>query len=146
MGRDAMEQGKILERGDRVELDIEIGNQGQEGLDKAQDMDTLADVAESVASAEAEGIQSQGGKFHCEPPCQFKAKTAWKLQRHQNAKQGCVRGLLLPCEYCGENVGRADKLRAHLKKDVCLSRHSCDKCPQKFSTVKLLREHKTASH
>ena len=124
-------------------------------------MNTLADVAESVASAEAEGIQAQGGKFHCEPPCQFKAKTAWKLQRHQNAKQGCVRlklskvrlctkaiyrGLLLPCEYCGENVGRADKLRAHLKKGVCLSRHSCDKCPQKFSTVKLLREHKTASH
>ena len=36
--RDAMEQGKILERGDRVELDIEIDNQGQEGLDKAQDM------------------------------------------------------------------------------------------------------------
>ena len=118
-----------------------------------------ADLVE--ADADIEGPQAQGGEFRCEPPCKFKAKTAWCLQRHQNSKQGCIRlilskiilanqtvfrGLVLNCDYCGENLGRVDKLRSHLKNNLCLYKHSCDMCPQKFSTWKLLREHKNALH
>ena len=55
-------------------------------------------------------------------------------------------GLVLNCDYCGENVGRADKLRSHLKNNVCPSQHSCSVCPQKFSSVKLLKEHNAKKH
>ena len=110
--------------------------------------------------ASVEDTKAQGGEFTCELPCKYKAKSAWNLQRHQTSKQGCIRlilsknmatqtvdrGIVLFCDHCGENVGRADKLRSHLKNNLCLSKHSCAVCPQKFSTSKLLREHKKNVH
>ena len=57
-----------------------------------------------------------------------------------------IRGLVLHCKYCGENVGREDKLRSHLKNCMCPSQYSCSVCPEKFPSTKLLGEHKLENH
>ena len=32
-----------------------------------------------------------GGDFRCQLPCEYQADKAWKVKRHQNQKQGCIR-------------------------------------------------------
>ena len=103
----------------------------------------------------------QGGDFRCQLPCEYQVDGAWKLQRHQNQKQGCIRcfwnldcletdclnrGLVLHCGYCGKNVGREDKLRSHLKNRLCPSQYPCSACPQKFPSLKFLKKHRSDYH
>ena len=55
-----------------------------------------------------------------------------------------LRGLELLCPYCGENVGRDDKLRVHLFRQKCDSQFPCafENCPEKFRTKSDAKKHK----
>ena len=53
---------------------------------------------------------------------------------------------MLLCDFCGENVGREDKLRTHLRRSKCKSQHSCEECPQKFATNGQLKDHMIKDH
>ena len=59
-----------------------------------------------------------------------------------------LRGLVLNCPNCGENVGRDDKLRVHLKERVCPSQFPCgfEGCEEKFQTKTLAKYHKRDAH
>ena len=48
---------------------------------------------------------------------------------------------MLNCDRCGENVGREDKLRSHLKKRLCSAKFPCSSCPLKFTSAAFLRDH-----
>ena len=53
--------------------------------------DQVQDVADGDDVRMEADVGGKGGDLRCQLPCEYHAPTAWKLQRHQNQKQGCIR-------------------------------------------------------